>query len=122
MEYSNSQKQTQTLDGYNVSRVKERSAAAAHFWPRKIVGLGLDVPPSSLGGVFVNAVARAHDISFSNYAYDYRKVASSYTARFEAHADFFRLLKYEGDFDPGNVLPSRRNPHNIYISVQLWES
>ena len=50
------------------------------------MGLGLDVPPSSLGGVFVNAVVRGHNISFSNSGYDYRKVVN------------FRLL-VKGIFD-----------------------
>ena len=29
-----------------------------------------------------------------------RKFASTNTSRLEAHAGFFKLLKYEGDFDP----------------------
>ena len=63
------------------------------------MGLGLDVPPSSLGGVFVNAVVREHAISFSNSAYDYRKVASSNMSCLEAHtvlASTFLLRRSEG--------------------------
>jgi hypothetical protein len=59
------------------AREKEQSLGVLHFWPRKIVGLGLDVPPSSLRGVFVNAVVRTHATSFSNSAYDYCIVVSS---------------------------------------------
>ena len=56
------------------------------------MGLGLDVPPSSLGGVFVNAVVREHAVSFPNSA----TLESGINIR-------VRLLIFEG-FSKGYVL------------------